>query len=97
MDFRFALAWLFIDLCICVLTVWPILLNKIAMLLGIASPMNMLFFLGFCFAVKVIFSLSLEASRLSDKVKKLSQEIAIIRKDSYDEYHRLEEQQERQQ
>lgn len=88
MDFRYALGWLFIIFCIAVLTIWPVLLQKLAAVLGIASPMNMLFFFGFCFAVMVIFSLSMTISHLSDKVKKLSQEIAIIRKDMYDKYNK---------
>lgn len=87
MDFRYALGWLTIIVCISILTIWPILLDKIAALLGIASPMNMLFFLGFVFSVLVIFSLSMAISHLTDKVKKLSQEIAIMRKDMYDKYN----------
>lgn len=87
MDFRYALGWLFIIACISVLTIWPVLLNKLAAILGIASPMNMLFFFGFCFAVVVIFSLSVTISHLTDRVKKLAQEIAIMRKDMYDRYN----------
>lgn len=89
MDFRYALGWMFIILCISVLTIWPSLLDKLAGVLGIASPMNMLFFFGFIFAVMVIFSLSMTISHLADRVKKLSQEIAIIRKDMYDKYNSL--------
>ena len=88
MDFKYALGWLFIILCIFILTVWPSLLDILARVLGIASPMNMLFFFGFCFAVMVIFSLSITISHLSDRVKKLSQEIAIIRKDMYENYQK---------
>lgn len=88
MDFRYALGWLFIMLCISILTIWPVLLVKLSSLLGIASPTNMLFFFGFSFAVMVIFSLSMTISHLSDKVKKLSQEIAIIRKDMYENYQK---------
>lgn len=90
MDFKFALGWLLVEFCIVILTLWPNLLNILSNLLGIASPMNMLFFFGFCFAVIIIFALSLEISKLSDRVKKLSQEIAIIRKDMYDNDQRLQ-------
>ena len=86
MDFRYGLGWLLVIACISVLTIWPVLLDKLAKLLGIASPMNMLFFFGFCFAVMIIFSLSMTISHLADRVKKLSQEIAIIRKDMYENY-----------
>lgn len=89
MDFKYALGWMVIVLCISILTVWPSLLDILAGVLGIASPMNMLFFFGFCFAVMVIFSLSVTISHLSDRVKKLSQEIAIIRKDMYENYQKI--------
>lgn len=89
MDFRYGLGWLCIIFCISVLAIRPVLLENLAGLLGIASPMNMLFFFGFCFSVIVIFSLSMTISHLTDKVKKLSQEIAIIRKDMYDNYQKV--------
>ncbi len=90
LDFKYALGWLFVDFCILVLTVCPSLLKVIADFLGIASPMNMLFFFGFCFSLVIIFSLSMANSRLEDRVKKLSQEVAIVRKDMYDSDRRIE-------
>lgn len=89
LDFKFAIGWLFIDICIIVLASCPMLLIKISELLGIASPVNMLFFFGFCFSVAIIFVLSMAVSKLTERVKKLSQEIAIIRKDMYDKYSEL--------
>ena len=87
LDFKFAIGWIFIDICIMALAVCPVILTKIAKLIGIASPVNMLFFFGFCFSVAIIFALSMTISKLTDRVKKLSQEIAIIRKDMYDNFN----------
>lgn len=86
-DFRYALLWLFVCICVLVLAVFPKLLTTISGLLGIASPVNMLFFFGFCLSIVIIFTLSIALSNLADKVKKLSQEIAIIRKDMYETYN----------
>ena len=86
-DFRYALLWLFVCICVLVLTVFPKLLAILSSLLGIASPVNMLFFLGFCLSIVVIFTLSIALSNLTDKVKKMAQEIAIIRKDMYERYN----------
>lgn len=94
MDFRYGLGWIFIAMCISVLAIWPLILDRMADVLGIASPMNMLFFFGFGFAVMVIFSLSMTISHLADRVKKLSQEIAIIRKDMYENYQEIKKEQE---
>ena len=81
-DFRYALLWLLVALCVLVLTIFPRLLILLSGALGITSAVNMLFFLG--------FSLSIAVSNLQDKVKKTAQEIAIIRKDMYDTYQKLE-------
>lgn len=89
LDFKFAIGWIFVDLCIIVLSIAPIILEKISKLIGVASPVNMLFFFGFCFSVAIIFALSMTVSKLTDRVKKLSQEIAIVRKDMYDNYTKL--------
>ena len=87
--YRFGLGWLLIIFCILVLTVSPKLLSMLAGFLGITLPINMLFFFGFCFIVILVFSMSMMISSLSDRVKKLSQEIAILRKDMYDNYQKL--------
>ena len=89
LDYRFGLGWLLIIVCILVLTVSPKLLSMLAGFLGITLPINMLFFFGFCFIVILVFSMSMMISSLSDRVKKLSQEIAILRKDMYDNYQKL--------
>jgi len=87
MDFRYALLWLFVCICVLILTLFPKMLTALAKVLGIASPVNMLFFFGFCLSIVIIFTLSIALSNLTDKVKKLSQEIAIIRKDMYERYN----------
>ena len=89
LDYRFGLGWLLIIFCILVLTVSPKLLSMLAGFLGIKLPINMLFFFGLCFIVILVFSMSMMISSLSDRVKKLSQEIAILRKDMYDNYQKL--------
>lgn len=83
-EFRFALGWISIGLIVLFLTLWPIVLNMIAELMGIESPVNMLFFFGFCFALCMIFSLAKEVSHLAARVKKMSQEIAIMKKGIYE-------------
>jgi hypothetical protein len=52
-DFKYALLWLFVCLCVLVLAIFPKLLNVVAKAFGIASPVNMLFFFGFC--IKMIY------------------------------------------
>ena len=90
-DFRYALAWIFVDICIIILALFPQVMTWLSGVLGVASPVNMVLFVGLCLALVVVFSLSMSMSRLSDRVRKLSQEIAIIRKDVYDGDNRVRE------
>ena len=56
---------------------FPQLITWLAHILGIASPINMLFFLGFCFSLIIIFVLTVAVSRSSIRIKQLAQEIAL--------------------
>ncbi len=89
MDFKFGFGWIFVSICIIILGIFPNLLVAISNLLGIASPVNMLFLFGFLLSIFIIFSLSMTISELTDKVKKLSQELAILRRDTYDSLNRV--------
>ena len=83
-DYKYGLGWSLVDIVVIVMAAWPGLLGWIAKLTGVIAPVNMLFFLGFILALTIIFSLSVTVSKLHDKVNRLSQEIAIMKKDSYD-------------
>ena len=87
MELKYALSWLFLELGILIITLIPNLLNVISKVLGIYNEINMLFFLGFVFIILVIFSLTMSLSRNSERVRKMAQEIAIIRKDMYERYN----------
>lgn len=91
MDLRYALGWIIVSICILIVTIFPVLLEMISGLVGISTPVNMLFFFGFILMVFLIFGMSVTISQLSDRVKKLAQEIAILRKDSYNSELKEEE------
>lgn len=78
-DLRYALGWILICIPILILTVFPSLITQISNLLGIASPVNMLFFVGFIFVIIIIFTLSVSVSHLATKLKMMAQEIAILK------------------
>ena len=55
-------------------------IEYISELMGIADPVNMLFFLGFCFSLAIIFALTVAVSRMSVRIKELAQELALYNK-----------------
>ena len=84
LDFRFGIAWSFVMVVIMVFAIWPNLLLAVSHLLGIYDPVNMLAFVGLVLAIFAIFSLMMEVSKQGEQIKRLTQELAILRKDSHD-------------
>ena len=90
LELRYSLTWLGVGICILILTLFPQIMNKISAIMGIASPMNMLFFLGFCFSLTIIFSLTISASKMSIQIKDLTQEIALYKKEQNEKMDEIE-------
>lgn len=90
-DLRYALPWILVGFVMLVLDVFPQLLGKMATFLGFKLPINMLFFLGFCFALLILFIQTVTISNLSEKVKKLTQEEALMNKTVEDVIKKREE------
>ena len=80
LELRYSLAWLIVGVGILVFDAFPVLIEKIANIMGIYSPINMLFFLGFCFSLGIIFVLTIAVSRMSIRIKELAQELALYKK-----------------
>lgn len=80
LELRYALAWLMVGVGTLVLDCFPNLITWLAKKVGIASPVNMLFFFGFCFSLMIIFVLTISVSRMSIRIKQLAQEIALYEK-----------------
>ena len=78
LELRYALAWMAVGL--------GILTTRIAGKMGVASPVNLLFFGGFCFSLVIIFVLTIAVSRASIRIKQLTQELALFEK-KYTEEH----------
>lgn len=77
LDLKYALSWLLALVFVFVLDCFPVLLNKLSAALGVWSPVNMIFFLGFCFSLLIIFTLTVMLSRMAERVRKLSQAVAL--------------------
>lgn len=81
LQLQYALAWLFVGVGILILDCFPSLIEKVSAWVGIADPVNMLFFCGFCFTLIIIFVLTLAISKMSISIRKLAQELALYKKE----------------
>lgn len=82
LELRYALVWLGVGIGTLFLDCFPIVITKISRAMGIANPINMLFFFGFCFSLAIIFVLTVAISRMSIRIKQLSQEIALFEEET---------------
>ena len=80
LELRYALAWLLVGFGTLILDLFPGVMMELAKFMGIEVPSNMLFFLGFCFALIIIFVLTIAVSRMSIRIKNLTQEMALYKK-----------------
>lgn len=80
LDLKYALSWLIVSIFVLIMVVFPNLMEKLAEFLGIASPVNMIFFLGFIFSLAIILILTVALSINAGSVKRLNQKIAMLDK-----------------
>lgn len=77
LELKYALSWIIAIVFVLVLDCFPVLLTRLSYFLGIWAPVNMIFFLGFCFSLLIIFVLTVTLSRMSERVRKLAQAVAL--------------------
>ena len=77
LELKYSLSWIIAIIFVLVLDCFPILLNKLSFFLGIFTPVNMIFFLGLCFSMVIIFTLTVTVSRMSERIRKMAQQVAI--------------------
>ncbi|MCI8299133.1 MAG: DUF2304 domain-containing protein [Lachnospiraceae bacterium] len=84
LDLKYTLSWFALIIALIVLTCFPKLLIVIADFLGITTPINMIFFCGFCFSLIIIYTLTVAISKMSDNIRSLTQKIALLEKGETD-------------
>lgn len=76
---KYAVLWIVIAILVLVLGFFPGLLSRAAGLLGVVVPANLLFALALVLLVGVALHLSWELSRSEEEVRRLAEEVTILR------------------
>ena len=80
MSLNYSLLWLSISLLLLIMILFPGLIDRLAALVGITLPINMLF-LGFSvFAMMMLFSITGIVSVEHAKTRRLTQQLALLEK-----------------
>ena len=78
LELKYSLVWFIVMLMLLFIAGSPEKLAEISTALGIYSPVNMVFFLGFVFSLIIIFVLTVTVSRLSARIRRLAQIVAML-------------------
>ncbi|MBQ9983260.1 MAG: DUF2304 domain-containing protein [Lachnospiraceae bacterium] len=78
LELKYSLVWLIVMIMLLFIAGSPEKLAEISKALGIYSPVNMVFFLGFVFSLIIIFVLTVTVSRLSARIRRLAQIVAML-------------------
>ena len=89
LDLRYTLSWFFLILLFVVLDLFPGILKWLSNLIGIKVPSNLLFFVGICVCLIVIYTQTAAISKLTDEIRVLSQKVGILEK-KVEELHKEE-------
>ncbi|MBQ9886461.1 MAG: DUF2304 domain-containing protein [Lachnospiraceae bacterium] len=81
LDIRFALPWMALLIGLFIIDVFPGITQRLAALMGIELPINMLMLLGLTFSITIIFFLTSMTFNESDKQKQVIQELGLLRKE----------------
>ncbi len=81
MQLQYTLTWLVLMIGLAAVVFNPNLLGQLTRFLGIYTPINMIFFVGFCVAIVIIYQLTQTVSVLSEQIKVLTQKVALLEKE----------------
>lgn len=87
---KYATLWIVIGLAILVLAVFPGLLLGLANALGVEVPSNLIFALALVLLIGVTLHLSWELSQAEDEVRRVAEDVAILRTDVEELRERLD-------
>ena len=77
---KYTLLWIFAGIFMGIMVIWPKVLWTLVNIVGIESNMNGLFSMVMMFIIAILMSITSIVSRQSDKIRSLTQTIAMLEK-----------------
>ncbi|MEA4821268.1 MAG: DUF2304 domain-containing protein [Erysipelotrichales bacterium] len=81
MNVRYTIVWIIWGVIILLLSIFPTAIDKLSILLGIALPTNTLFLIFIFLVYLMCFYLFIKVSEMNEKIKQLTYEVAITKKE----------------
>lgn len=80
MNLKYSLVWLLSGVVMLICAIFPMSIRWAARLFGVYSEVNVVFFIGVCFLLVIILSLTSIVSLLSERLRALTQTQALLEK-----------------
>ena len=74
---KYAVLWLFVGFLALAASIYPKILELLSRVLGVATPVNLLFFATIVLLILVAVQLSYELSRHEARIRRLAEELAL--------------------
>lgn len=87
LSLQYTLSWLSVLVLLFLVVLFPQILNWFTYLVGVALPINMIFFLGFVFTLHLVYKLTSAISKQADQICSLTQKLALLEKQREDIKH----------
>ncbi|CCI71307.1 hypothetical protein PPM_4500 [Paenibacillus polymyxa M1] len=79
MELKYSMLWIIAMIVVLILSFFPSLFNYVSRIMGIEVPVNALFLLAIFGIFVIMFSLTIEVSKSTIKIKELSQELGLVK------------------
>lgn len=76
---KYAAIWIVLGISVLIVAIFPQLAFWLANVVGVQTPVNLLFVVGFAVLLSVLIQLSTEISSLEEETRTLAEELALLR------------------
>lgn len=84
LELKYSLLWFLLNIALILIAIYPKILSSISDAMGIELPVNALFFFGILLLMLIVFSLTVALSRMSHRLRMLSQELGLLKQELLD-------------
>lgn len=81
LDVKYSMRWIACLIFFLLIDIFTNTVEKAADFVGVDVPINLLFFIGICICLMLIFNMTVQISQHADREKRLIQELALLRKE----------------
>jgi hypothetical protein len=85
LEIKYSLLWFLLNMILIVLSIFPDILNFISDQMGFKDSVNALFSFGILILILIIFSFTVALSRMSTRIRNLTQEIGLLKRELHDQ------------